>query len=262
MSAIERALDAALQRLAQTDVLLVALDFDGNISVHVDDPEAAGPLPEAAEAVEALSALDDTSVAYVSGRAIESLVEVSGAGDHILLAGSHGGEYRMEVGAPPLSLSEEELGTVARLGAILHEVAARHPGTAVETKPAGHALHLRNAADDVALDAQHEVRRRVLSELPGVTARPGKDVEEFSVLAATKGDAIDRIRAHVEATGIYYSGDDRTDEDAFRELRDGDVGVKVGPGETLAPFRVPAPVDVAVLLTRLAELRAAHIRNR
>ena len=261
MSAIERALDGALQRLAAADVLLVALDFDGNISVHVDDPEAAGPIPEAAEAIESLSALRDTSVALVSGRAIESLVAVSGAGDHILLAGSHGAEYRMEVGAPPLSLSTEELADVERLGIILHDVASRHPGTAVETKPAGHALHLRNADDEVALDAQHDVRRRVLAELPGVTARPGKDVEEFSILGATKGDAIERIRAHVGATGTFYSGDDLTDEDAFRALHDGDVGVKVGPGDTLAPFRVPAPMDVAVVLTRLAELRAAHVRS-
>lgn len=262
MSAIERALDLSLQRLAETEVLLVALDFDGNISTHVDDPGAAGPLPEAAEAIEVLSALRGTSVALVSGRAIDSLVAVSGAGDHILLAGSHGAEYRMEVGAPSLSLSEQELADVDRLGAILHDVASRHPRTAVETKPAGHALHLRNADDEVALDAQHEVRRRVIAELPGVTARPGKDVEEFSVLAATKGDAIERIRAHVGATAVYYSGDDLTDEDAFRVLRDGDVGVKVGPGDTLAPFRVPAPADVALLLTRLAELRSARTATR
>ncbi|RUQ97685.1 trehalose-phosphatase [Labedella endophytica] len=259
---MERPLDAALQRLAETDVLLVALDFDGNISVHVDDPQAAGPLPEAAEAIEALSALNRTSVALVSGRAIDSLIAVSGAGDHILLAGSHGAEYRMEVGAPPLSLTADELADVERLGAILREVASRHPGTAVETKPAGHALHLRNADDDVALDAQHDVRRRVLASLPGVTARPGKDVEEFSVMAATKGDAIERIRAYVDASATFYSGDDVTDEDAFRALHDGDVGVKVGPGDTLAPFRVPAPTDMALVLTRLAELRAAFVRSR
>jgi trehalose-phosphatase len=260
VSAIERQLDLAMTRLVETDVLLVALDFDGNISVHVDDPEAAGPLPEAAEAIEALSSLPNTSVALVSGRAIDSLVHVSGAGDHILLAGSHGAEYRMGAGSPPLTLSAHELADVERLGAILHDVAARHAGTAVETKPAGHALHLRNADDEVALDAQHDVRRRVLAELPGVTARPGKDVEEFSVLGATKGDAIERIRAHIGATGTYYSGDDLTDEDAFRALHDGDVGVKVGPGDTLAPFRVPSPMDVAVLLTRLAELRAERVR--
>ncbi len=256
---LERPLDAALARLAETDVLLVALDFDGNLSPHVDDPQSARPLPEAARAVDALSALPGTTVALVSGRAIASLIDLSGAGEDVLLAGSHGGEYRMEPGSPPLSLSAEELAVVDRLGEILREVSAAHPGTEVESKPAGHALHLRNADEDTALDAQHTVRRRVLAELPGITARPGKDVEEFSVLAATKGDAIDRLRAHVGATGVYYSGDDLTDEDAFRVLADGDVGVKVGPGETLAPFRVPSPTEVAAILGRLVELRAAHV---
>lgn len=256
---VERPLDAALSRLAETDVLLVALDFDGNVSPHVDDPEAARALPDAARAIERLSALDRTSVALVSGRAIASLVAVSGVGEDVLLSGSHGGEYRMEAGAPPLALSAEELDVVARLGAILREVAAAHPGTEVESKPAGHALHLRGADADTALDAQHTVRRRVLAELPGITARPGKDVEEFSVLAATKGDAIVRLRDHVGASAVFYSGDDLTDEDAFRVLQVGDVGVKVGPGDTLAPFRVPAPAEVAEVLVRLVELRSAFV---
>jgi trehalose-phosphatase len=256
---LERPLDGALSRLAAAEVLLVALDFDGNVSPHVDDPAAARPLPDAARAIEQLATLPRTSVALVSGRAIDSLVEVSGVGDDVLLSGSHGGEYRMEVGAPPLSLSDGELAVVARLGDILHEVAAQHPGTEVESKPAGHALHLRNADADTALDAQHIVRRRVLAELPGITARPGKDVEEFSVLAATKGDAIGRLRDHVGATAVFYSGDDLTDEDAFRVLLDGDVGVKVGAGDTLAPFRVPSPDEMAAVLTRLVELRSAAV---
>ncbi|RWZ61096.1 trehalose-phosphatase [Labedella populi] len=259
---LEGPLEAALSRLAETDVLLVALDFDGNISPHVDDPSGARPLPEAARAIEQLAALEGTSVALVSGRAIASLVEVSGVGDDVLLSGSHGGEYRMEPGAPPLALSAEELDVVDRLGAVLHDVARQHPGTEVESKPAGHALHLRNADADTALDAQHVVRRRVLAELPGITARPGKDVEEFSVLAATKGDAIVRLRDHVKASAVFYSGDDLTDEDAFRVLGDGDVGVKVGAGDTLAPFRVPSPTEVADVLVRLVELRSAVVRSR
>jgi trehalose-phosphatase len=259
---IERALDGALSRLADTDVLLVALDFDGTLSPHVDDPQAARPLPESASAIERLSGLDRTTVALVSGRAIDSLVVVSGVEEGVLLAGSHGGEYRMGPGSPPLALSEAELGDVERLGEILREVASRHPGTAVESKPAGHALHLRNASDDVALDAQHDVRRRVLGALPSVSARPGKDVEEFSVLAATKGDAIHRLRDHVGATAVFYAGDDRTDEDAFAVLGGDDVGVKVGPGETLAPFRVPSPTDVAALLVRLFEERSARVASR
>jgi trehalose 6-phosphate phosphatase len=42
-------------------------------------------------------------------------------------------------------------------------------------------------------------------------------------------------------------------------MRDGDVGVKVGPGETLAGFRVDAPDDVAVALAYLLDKRREQI---
>ena len=47
-----------------------------------------------------------------------------------------------------------------------------------------------------------------------------------------------------------------TDETAFARLRPGDVGVKVGEGETAAMYRVAGPPDVALLLERLLALRA------
>ncbi|MEX3650651.1 trehalose-phosphatase, partial [Mycolicibacterium porcinum] len=46
-------------------------------------------------------------------------------------------------------------------------------------------------------------------------------------------------------------------EKAFRRLRDGDVGVKVGPGETLARYRVDEPEDVVAALKYLLQARAA-----
>jgi trehalose 6-phosphate phosphatase len=38
-------------------------------------------------------------------------------------------------------------------------------------------------------------------------------------------------------------------------MRDGDVGVKVGPGDTHAGYRVDAPEDVAVALRHLLDER-------
>jgi trehalose 6-phosphate phosphatase len=75
---------------------------------------------------------------------------------------------------------------------------------------------------------------------------------------ATKGDGVERLREHVGATGVLYAGDDVTDEDGFAVMHEGDVGVKVGPGETKAEFRVADPDAVSELLGRLAAARASR----
>jgi trehalose 6-phosphate phosphatase len=123
----------------------------------------------------------------------------------------------------------------------------------VEPKPASVALHVRNAsaADGrAALDAAH-------AAAPGWDAEltEGKSVLEFAVISTDKGEAIDIIRDRDDATAVVFFGDDVTDEKAFRRMRDGDVGVKVGPGDTLAAYRVDSPDDVEAALVYLARQR-------
>ena len=67
---------------------------------------------------------------------------------------------------------------------------------------------------------------------------------EFAVISTDKGEAVDILREQHDASAVVFFGDDVTDEKAFRRLRDGDVGVKVGPGDTLAGYRVDTPDDV------------------
>jgi trehalose 6-phosphate phosphatase len=57
---------------------------------------------------------------------------------------------------------------------------------------------------------------------------------------------------------IVYLGDDRTDEDAFDALGDGDVVVGVGerPHAHLIDWRLAGPASVGRFLGHLARLRA------
>lgn len=257
MVSLPEDLAAALQRLAATERLLVALDFDGTLAPLVDRPEDARSLPDAHAAVARLAVAPDTRVAYISGRAMASLLDVAAPPDRALLSGSHGVETRLD-SAPAVALTEEERTAVVRLREILESVADAHEGTWVEVKPAGFALHSRTAHPDVAAAAEAAAHTSVVAELPGVTERHGNKVLEFSVRSTTKGDAIRLLREFSGATAVFFAGDDVTDEDGFRALGDGDLALKCGPGETSAAFRVADPGEVAEVLATLAENRMAQ----
>ena len=83
-----------------------------------------------------------------------------------------------------------------------------------------------------------------------------RPVLEFAVISTDKGEAIDILRDQHGASTVVFFGDDVTDEKAFRRLTDGDIGVKVGPGDTGAAYRVDSPDDVAAALQYLLDARS------
>ena len=245
--ALPAELTAALDAVASTPHLLVTSDFDGTLAPIVSDPADARPLPRAADALASLADLPATSVALVSGRALAVLRELSGAPATVLLVGSHGAEFDAGFDHP---VDEALLG---RITAELRTIAADRPGVTVETKPASVALHVRNASPtdgQAALDAAWAASPPWQAHVT-----EGKSVVEFAVVATDKGEAIDVLRDRTGATAVVFFGDDVTDEKAFRRLRETDVGVKVGPGETLARLRIESPDDVAEALVELLARR-------
>jgi len=77
----------------------------------------------------------------------------------------------------------------------------------------------------------------------------------MAVVQVSKGAAIDTLRGRLGADAVLFVGDDVTDETAFTRLRPGDVGVKVGEGDTAAEYRVGTPEDVTELLETLLTAR-------
>ena len=91
--ALDPELRAALGRIARVPQLLIGCDYDGTLAPLVEDPAAAGPLPEAVAAVRALAALPQTVVAVISGRALRDLATLSRLPSEVHLVGSHGSEF-------------------------------------------------------------------------------------------------------------------------------------------------------------------------
>ena len=243
-------LTRALAGLAGRGSLLLALDFDGVCAPLVDDPARSRMLPGTRAA---LLALADAGcrVALVSGRSLESLLDVARPDPGWLVVGGHGAEVAGGRGGAG-RLSQDQAVLLAHVGADVEALVAGAPGSRVEHKPTAVVLHTRLADTDVAA----AVAAAVLAgpgARPGVHVRRGHDVVELAVVVVDKGTALQALRTQVHARAVLYAGDDVTDEDAFAVLdpEAGDVGVKVGPGPTAAGYRVAAPAQVTGLLERL-----------
>ena len=256
-SGIPEDLVTALRQIANAEKLLVALDFDGTLAPHVDRPEDARAVEGAREAVARLLDFPGVRVALVSGRALVSLQHVADPPSEVLLTGSHGIEVQLDSPDIELNLVATELEQLDTLARVLDRIAGSVSGTLIERKPAGMALHTRLAKPHDSRTVQREAREQLSELLPGLTVREGKNVLEFSVRSSTKGEALERLRQHTGADRVLYAGDDVTDEDAFAVLQEGDLGLKIGPGASLADYRVRGPEEVAQMLEILAELRAS-----
>ena len=141
---LDTALESALRELARVPTLLVALDFDGVLAPIVQDPSTSRPLPGSAAAVGALADLPATTVAMLSGRALDDLRAVSGFAAPVRLVGSHGGEF--DDGA--LELTDAQRDLKDQLSAAVRQVVDGEPGVRLESKPAGIVVHVRGAEPD------------------------------------------------------------------------------------------------------------------
>ncbi|WP_435744365.1 trehalose-phosphatase [Microbacterium sp. PMB16] len=252
--------DADLSALAATPRLVVALDFDGTASPLVPDPMAARALPEVATQVARLAAMPDTFVAYASGRSMHDLREITEHTDDsvIALAGSHGAQYWFPGEGDAAATGEAtEDGAREELWAAARPIIERYEGAEFEPKTFGMGVHTRRADRETEERVFAEIDALVAERFPHWRRRSGHRVLEFSSRTEGKDAAVAALREHFDATGILFAGDDVTDEDAIRVLQGGDLGVRVGPGESAAILRVENPQQMAELLEALADERAS-----
>ena len=250
---------AAFTAIARTPRLVVALDFDGTASPLVNDPMAARALPEVRRAVERLVGLPRTTVAYVSGRSLPDLREIAEHDDdsRITLAGSHGAQYWFPgEGEVDILAAEDDDDARAELWAAAQPIIDQYDGVELERKSFGMGVHGRPATAHAEAAAFAEIDALVAELLPQWRRRQGNHILEFSSRVEGKDTAIGVLRERFDATGILFAGDDVTDEDALRVLGAGDLGVRVGPGETAAAVRVQSPQEIGALLGVLADERA------
>ena len=196
-------------------------DIDGTLSAIAPTPESATLLPGVAELLEQLRTRFDV-VALVSGRAADDARRMVGL-PGVLYIGNHGLE-RIEGDAATVQVLPEAEPYVEAVNTTLDDLdatlAARFPGVHIERKGVTGSIHVRNAPDP---DAAEESIARSLTTIAvprGLLVTRGRRIVEVRPpVAVDKGVAVAGVIRERGLRGALYLGDDRTDLDAFRALR-------------------------------------------
>ena len=228
------------------------LDVDGTLAPIVEDHDAA-QVPPATAAVLAELSERYLLVAGISGRHALDARRIVGL-DQLTYAGNHGLELLLP-GAEQTSLDPRVGDDARRSGeftAGLDRDALARVGIRLEDKGPIHALHWRGAADIPAAESRaQEVATE--AQAAGLDVRRGRLVLELRPkVAVDKGTAVRQLVEGAGATAALYAGDDRTDLDGFRALRElADQGtlrtaVCVGVASDEGPDEISAEADVVV----------------
>ncbi|XP_028776592.1 probable trehalose-phosphate phosphatase J [Neltuma alba] len=258
--------------------IVMFLDYDGTLSPIVNDPDRAFMSDEMRKAVRKLARCFPTAI--VSGRCrdkVYSFVRLA----ELYYAGSHGmdirgptrcSKYNKESKAEAILFqpASEFLPMIDEVYQALVEKTKSTPGATVENNKFCVSVHYRCVDEKKWSELAHQVKS-VLKEYPKLRLTQGRKV--FEIRPAIKWDKGKALEFLLESLGFancadvfpVYIGDDRTDEDAFKKLRERGQGLGIlvskFPRDTSASYSLQEPEEVKDFLQRLVEWKQASQRT-
>lgn len=228
----------------------LVLDYDGTLAEFREDRMSAFPLDGVVDLLLQIRDRTDTHLAIMTGRPLSEIMSLMGD-LRILLSGSQGTELRQPDGTTQTYLPSER--QQERLSRAEAEALRLARFGRVERKISSVGLHTRGVDMEVARREEKTVCE-AWSDLAAendLECRRFKGGVELRLLGIDKGTALAGMLRDRPADGLcVYVGDDLTDEDAFRVLRDRGYGIKVGSEdkETEARGRLDDPRAVREFL--------------
>lgn len=233
------------------DSIALFVDFDGTLVRIAARPDEVRIDNNILGSLIRLAGQLDGAFAIVTGREVADVDRF--LEPHVFAAsGVHGYEYRMP-DAPLTRLTADDA-VLADVERTVSEMVAKHDGLLMERKSSAIALHYR---------ARPELEDKCRALVAALTSRHddlrvvhGKMVIEIKAHDASKGVAIDTFLKAPPFAGRrpVFLGDDVTDEAAFAAVNAHDgVSIKVGPGETMANYRLADTEAVGDWLAQLAD---------
>ncbi|CAL9122824.1 unnamed protein product [Musa textilis] len=280
--------------------IVMFLDYDGTLSPIVNDPDSAFMSDAMRAAVRDVARCFPTAI--VSGRCLDKVIKFVRLAN-LYYAGSHGMDIkgpkkprRTKARAKPVvfQAASEFLPMIQAVGfssdllapnlccyllaktplqayKALLERTKSTAGVKVEDNKFCVSVHFR-CVDEKSWSLLLEQVRAVLKEYPKLWLTQGRKVLEIRpTINWDKGKALEFL---LESLGFadcknvmpVYIGDDRTDEDAFKVLRDRGQGfgilVSRFPKETNATYSLKEPSEVKDFLVRLVEWNRLSTKAR
>jgi len=217
------------------------LDFDGTLVELAETPDHVRVEAEVLDMVRELERASRGAVALISGRRIEDVDRLF-VPLHLPVAGQHGAERRGASGR----LHKYPARGIGTMHGILRAWVERRPGLLLENKGSTMAVHYRRAPELA------EKLGAFMQELVGRThgrycLQGGKMVFEIRPSGMDKGSAVLEFMQEPPFVGRMpvFVGDDISDESAFAAVLSlGGTAVKVGDGDSIAPWRLQGVADV------------------
>ncbi|KAG6648987.1 hypothetical protein CIPAW_07G181700 [Carya illinoinensis] len=246
--------------------IVMFLDYDGTLSPIVQDPDRAFMSREMREVVKDVARYFPTAI--VTGRCrdkVYSFVRLA----ELYYAGSHG----MDIKAPSkhskchrgnktviFQAGTEFLPMINEVYKVLVNKTSSIPGAKVENNKFCLSVHFR-CVEEKRWAALAEQVKEVLSAYPQLKLTQGRKV--FEIRPTIKWDKGKALEFLLESLGYansndilpVYIGDDQTDEDAFKVLRDRGQGfgilVSKVAKKTNAAYSLQEPSEVKEFLRQL-----------
>lgn len=253
-----------ITKVSKGKKIVMFLDYDGTLSPIVDNPDAAYMSDVMRATVRNLASYFPTAI--VTGRCIDkvySFVQLA----ELYYAGSHGmdikGPESKKIGENIVfQPAKEFLPMIEEVYKILVVKTRSTPGVIVENNKFCVSVHFR-CVDDKEWEKLAKRVGSVLEEYPKLRLTHGRKVLEIRpAIAWDKGKALNFLLhslgyANSNTVCPVYIGDDKTDEDAFKVLKESGKGfgivVSKLPRDTHATYSLQEPAEVMLFLNRLVE---------
>jgi trehalose 6-phosphate synthase/phosphatase len=228
----------------------ILLDYDGTLAPYQKLPSMAVPSEELIQLLTRLTDDPLNEIVIISGRDADTLEKWLGKlplnmiAEHGACVKYKGGEWKEQI---PVNTEWKE-----QVRPLMELFVDRCAGSFIEEKKSTLAWHYRNTNAELGFMRSRELRNSLLQLTANTSLQviDGNKVLEIRMVGVDKGAAATNMLSNLNPEFILCLGDDATDEDMFRALRDKGFTIKIGRANTAAEYTILSQNDVFPFLGR------------